>query len=76
MGPKKSAKLLEEWKKKDWYTEILELYDTEKYQPKKTCDLLHPDLAVAMGQCVKILTTSNYNLRTGKITLWNPIGGP
>jgi 5'-3' exonuclease len=75
IGPKRAEKLLNKWKKKEWYDKILEMYDTEKYKPKKTCDLEHPELAVAMGRCIKILTTSNYNLKTGELTLWSPIVG-
>lgn len=73
IGPKKADKFLDEWDKDTWYKEILDLYNTEKYQPKKTCDLSHPDLALVMGQCVKILTTSNYNLKTKEIKPWCPI---
>jgi len=75
IGPKKADKMLEEWDKKDWETNILSLYADLKYRIRDNCGLSDTDMAIAMARCVKILTKKEYNLRTKKIKPWNPIGG-
>ena len=75
LGPKKADKMLEEWDKKDWETNILSLYADLKYRIRDNCGLSDTDMAIAMARCVKILTKKEYNLRTKKIKPWNPIGG-
>jgi 5'-3' exonuclease len=75
IGPKKAEKLLNEWEKGDWDKEIIAMYDTEKHRVRDSCDISHPDIAIAMARCVKILTTEGYNLKSKKITLWDPKGG-
>mgnify|MGYP005817110959 CR=1 FL=1 len=77
VGPKKADKFLDDWEEDglEWYEEIMGLYEIEKYQPKDTCGLEPTELAIIMGQCVKILSNENFNLRTKELTLWSPKGG-
>lgn len=74
IGPKKAEKFLAEWEEEelDWHEEIIKLYEVEKYQPKDTCGLGVLELAIVMGQCVRILSTENFNLKTKELTLWRP----
>jgi len=77
VGPKKADKWLDSWDQKDWEKNIIELYTDEKYKPKLPSDLAMTDydVALAMARCVKILEKQNYNLRTRKITPWQPKSG-
>jgi len=75
IGPKTAQKMLEEWDEGDWEGCIIELYTSDKYKPKKKYDMSSKDVAVAMAQCVNILTTETYNLKTNKISLWVPKDG-
>ncbi len=74
IGPKKAQKFLKEWEEEglDWHEEIMKIYTEEKYHPKDTCGLDSKTLAIVMGQCVRILSNENFNLKTKKLTLWNP----
>lgn len=65
---------MSEWEeeKLDWHEEIMKLYKVEKYQPKDACGLESQELAIVMGQCVRILSTENFNLKTKELTLWSP----
>ena len=74
VGPKKAEKFLSEWEEEelDWHEEIMKLYKVEKYQPKDACGLESQELAIVMGQCVRILSTENFNLKTKELTLWSP----
>jgi 5'-3' exonuclease len=76
IGPKKAGKLLDEWAKKDWHGEIINMYTKDKHRPKDTCDLNDYEMAIAMARCVKILHSKDYNLKTKTIKLWEPIVGP
>ena len=75
VGPKKADKMLEEWDEKDWEANIIKLYTDFKYRIRENCGLTDAEVAIAMARCVKILTSKEYNLRTKKIKLWNPIVG-
>jgi len=75
VGPKKADKMLEEWDEKDWEANIIKLYTDFKYRIRENCGLTDAEVAIAMARCVKILTNKEYNLRTKKIKLWNPIVG-
>ena len=74
IGPKKADKFLLEWEEDelDWHEEIMKMYEIEKYHPKDMCDLSPRDLSIVMGQCVKILSSENFNLKTRELTLWSP----
>ena len=74
VGPKKADKFLDEWEEEglDWHEQIMAMYEIEKYQPKDTCGLDPKELAVVMGQCVRILSNENFNLKTKELTLWTP----
>lgn len=75
IGPKKADKLLDEWDKKDWEKNIIELYTVDKHRVKDDCGLGDPNTAIAMARCVKILATEDYNLKRKEIKLWSPIDG-
>ena len=72
IGPKKALAMLGEWEKKDWETNIMELYTRKKYRVRKNCGLSDTEVAIAMARCVKILTNKEYNLRSKEIKLWCP----
>lgn len=72
IGPKKAEKLLDEWDIADWEDNIIEMYDTEKHRIRDSCGIPHPQIAVAMGRCVKILSKEDYTLRKQEIKLWEP----
>ena len=70
IGHKKAAKMLDELDPEDWHKYIMDAYTEEKYH-KDEVD--NPEaLAIATGQCVRILHKENYNLKTNKITPWLP----
>lgn len=70
VGHKKAAKMLDEWETDEWHSKIMKAYTKEKYH-KEPVD--NPEqLAIATGQCVRILHKENFNLRTNKITPWVP----
>ena len=75
IGPKKATKFLDEWTYKEWEQNIIELYSTDKHKVKEDCGIPHPDIAISMARCVKILETSDYNLKTRTIQLWKPKSG-
>ncbi len=75
VGPKKAEKLLDEWEKDSWENEILEMYNTEKYQVKDPCGLSPEEVALAMARCVKILDHNSFNYDTYEHILWTPKSG-
>ena len=75
IGPKTAEKLLNEWKKKDWHKNILEMYQEDKYIPKDLAGIDEERIGEVMGQCVKILSKRNYNLKTNEINMWCQIVG-
>jgi len=75
IGPKKAEKFLSEWDKDDWEQNIIDLYDTDKHKVREDCDIPHPDIAIVMARCVKILTKKEYNLNKKQIKLWCPKSG-
>ena len=72
IGPKKAEKFLKEWKKKDWHKNILEMYADDKYIPRDLHGVDPEEIGKVMGQCVKILDSRHYSLKTNKITMWCP----
>ena len=75
IGPKKAEKFLSEWDKDDWEQNIIDLYDTDKHKVREDCDIPHPDIAIVMARCVKILTKKEYNLNKKQIKPWCPKSG-
>ena len=72
VGQKTAEKLLDSWEYADWYENILEMYEEEKYKPKKSADRLD-NIAISMGQCVRILQDNNYDEDKKEITtMWDP----
>jgi len=72
IGPKKAEQFLSEWNKDDWEKNIIELYDTDKHRIKDSCGIDHPEIAIVMARCVKILSNADYKLRKKEIKLWTP----
>ena len=75
IGPKRAKSFLKKWGDGDRHSHIFELYCMDKYRPRDTCDLDDRELALAMARCVRILSKGSYDTETGKIHLWEPIGG-
>jgi len=74
VGKKTAEKFLDEWEYEDWYKNIVELYNEDKYKPKGKHDV--EDIAKAMGQCVRILRDGDYNLKDKEIiNMWSPKDG-
>ena len=72
VGKKTAEKLLDSWDPEDWYKNILDMYEEEEYKPKRGDN--DPDnIAISMGQCVRILQDYNYNEDEKEITtMWDP----
>ncbi len=72
VGPKRARSFLKKWGDEDRHEHIIELYSTDKYRPRDTCDLGDYDLAMAMARCVRILSSDTYDIETNEIHLWEP----
>jgi DNA polymerase-1 len=75
IGPKRAKSFLKKWGIEDRHKHIFELYCTDRYRPKDTCDLDDLSLALAMARCVRILSKGTYDIEKEEIHLWEPIGG-
>jgi len=75
VGPKRARSFLKKWGDVDRHGHIINLYYQDKYRPRDTCGLDDYELAMAMARCVRILSKDSYNIKTGEIHLWSPIGG-
>ena len=75
IGPKKADKLLDEWERKEWEANIMELYQSDKHKPRNDNGLEYPEIAIAMARCVQILSKDNYDTNTNEIKLWSPKDG-
>ena len=72
IGPKKAEQFLDSWDEKDWDKNIMDLYLSDKHHVRSAEDMTREEAGIAMGQCVRILTTDTYNLKTNKTKLWLP----
>lgn len=72
IGPKKAKSFLRKWDDLDRHENIMALYCEDRYRPRDTCDLDDNALGLAMARCVRLLSSSGYDINTGDITLWNP----
>jgi DNA polymerase-1 len=72
IGPKKAEAFLDQWKESEWDEKIMELYLSDKHHVRNAKDMTRREAGIAMAQCVRILTTDTYNLKTNKTKLWLP----
>ncbi len=71
VGKKTAEKLLDGCIDEEWHELITEMYKLEQYAPRKDYGEIDP--CIAMGQCVRILQHTNYDMKKKEITeLWHP----
>ena len=73
VGKKTAEKFLDEWDEDEWHKNIIELYKEGKHVPQGDHGL--ENISLVMGQCVRILSHTNYDKETKEITMWSPKDG-